>query len=116
RLELRAGGGRLELLEPVRQLERLGVEERELLLDRDREVGRRLEPLPGERDLLGRGQTLLVAHPGATLDEGLEQAIGDARPAPAGHGGAAGRGAELAPLLRRQGQERTKLRPQIVDV
>src|SRR5205807_10309656 len=68
RLELRADGGRLELLEAVRQLEGLRVEEREFLLHRDGEVGRRLEPLPGERDLLVPAETLVVAHAPTVLE------------------------------------------------
>src|SRR5205807_7823707 len=50
------------LLEAVRELERVGVEEGELLLDRDREVLPVVECLAGEPDLLFRGQTPRVAH------------------------------------------------------
>src|SRR3954453_872055 len=39
--------GGMKLLEPMLQLERFGVDQRELLLDRDGEVRRSLEPLPG---------------------------------------------------------------------
>ena len=54
RLERRTARGRLHLLEPVDEVERLRVEERELLLDRDGEILGRLEALArlGE-DLLG---------------------------------------------------------------
>ena len=47
RLELRAERGLLELLEAVDETERLRVEERELLLDRDREVGDGFEGFAG---------------------------------------------------------------------
>ena len=40
RLEVRSLGGSLQLLEAVRERERVRIEDRELLLDRDREVGR----------------------------------------------------------------------------
>ena len=61
----------LHLLEAVRQVERVRVEERELLLDRDREVRRVLELLARERDLLVRREPLLVAHGGSNLVEAL---------------------------------------------
>ena len=60
--ELRALGGFLEILEAVRELERLGIEDGELLLDRHGEVRRRLELLPREGDLLLRAQALRVPH------------------------------------------------------
>ena len=44
-LEGRAARRSLDVLEPVREVERLRVEDRELLLDGDREVGRGLELL-----------------------------------------------------------------------
>ena len=53
-LERRSARRRLEVLEAVRQVQRLRVEDRELLLDRDREVGRRLEPSARLRDQLVR--------------------------------------------------------------
>src|SRR6266498_4012936 len=59
-LERRPGGGRLELLEPVRQRQRRRIEDRELLLDREREVARLLVPLAGGADLLLRAQALGV--------------------------------------------------------
>ena len=52
RLEGRLSGRFLHLLEAVRQVERLGIEKRELLLDCDREVRRRLELLARARDQL----------------------------------------------------------------
>ncbi len=45
RLERRVLRSRLELFEAVRQRQRLGIEDGELLLDRDREVARLLELL-----------------------------------------------------------------------
>ena len=61
-LECRAARRSLDVLEPVREVERLRIEDRELLLDRDREVGRGLELLARTRDQLVRRETLLVAH------------------------------------------------------
>ena len=69
--ERRLRGCRLDLLEAVRQIERLRVDERELLLDGRREVGRVLELLARERDLLVGRKPLLVAHGGTNLDEVL---------------------------------------------
>jgi hypothetical protein len=57
-----APGGVPHLLEAVREVQRLRIEERELLLDRDREVRRVLELRPRLGDLLLRRQPLLVAH------------------------------------------------------
>ena len=54
----------LHLLEPVHEVERLGIEQRELLLDRDREVGRLLELGARAVDLLVRSETLFVPHGG----------------------------------------------------
>ena len=64
-LERRPARRRLDVLEAVREVERLGIEERELLLDGDGEVGRGLELLARERDQLVRGEALLVTHRGA---------------------------------------------------
>src|SRR5918994_4536199 len=61
-VELRAGGGGLQLLEAVRELERLGIEQREFFLDRESEIFPVLEGLVRKTDLLIRGQSLLVAH------------------------------------------------------
>src|SRR6266516_929322 len=61
-VELAAGGSSLELLEAVRQLERVRIEQRELLLHGDREVLPVVESLAGEPDLLFRAQALGVAH------------------------------------------------------
>jgi hypothetical protein len=41
-----APGGRVQVFEAVDEIVRLGIEERELLLDREREVVGRVEPLP----------------------------------------------------------------------
>ena len=46
--------GRVDVLEAVRELERLRVEDRELLLEADREIGRGLESLPSEVEVEGR--------------------------------------------------------------
>ena len=61
-VDLAAGRGPLELLEAVRQLERVRIEQRELLLHGDREVLPVVECLAGEPDLFFRAQTLRVAH------------------------------------------------------
>jgi hypothetical protein len=52
----------LELLEAVRERERLGVEDSELLFDGEREVGAVLVRLPRGLDLLVGGELLGVAH------------------------------------------------------
>src|SRR5439155_17730113 len=57
----------LQLLEAVAQLERLAVEDRGLLLHRDREVRAALVRLEGGTDLLVRRQLLCVAHGAPTL-------------------------------------------------
>ena len=62
RLELRSQRGFLELLEAVDEAERLGVEERELLLDGDREVGDGVERLARAREHLLVADPLLLAH------------------------------------------------------
>ena len=62
-LELGAAGCRLQLLETVDEVERGRVEERELLLHGDREVGARVERLAGDAELLLGAEALLVAHP-----------------------------------------------------
>ena len=49
-LERSPSRGRLDVLEAVREIERLGVDDRELLLDGDREVGRGLECARAPRD------------------------------------------------------------------
>jgi hypothetical protein len=52
----------LQLLEAVRQLERLGVEKRELLLDGEGEVGAAVERVPCVRQQLLPRDALLVTH------------------------------------------------------
>ena len=47
--------GRVDVLEAVLELERARVEDRELLLEPDREVGRGLESLAGEVEVEGQG-------------------------------------------------------------
>ncbi len=74
-LERRALGGRLDLLEAVHEVERLRVEERELLLDGDREVRRVLEQRPGAGDHLLRRERLLVAHRRTTVMEALAASV-----------------------------------------
>src|SRR5262249_31350828 len=61
-VELRARGRLFQLLEAVRELERVGIEERKLLLDRDGQVLGVLESIPGERDLLVGREALRVSH------------------------------------------------------
>jgi hypothetical protein len=61
-VELRPLGARLQLLESVRELERLGIDERELLLHGDREVLPVLKGVPREADLLLGAQALSVTH------------------------------------------------------
>ena len=69
-VEHRALRRRSEVLEAVDEVVRLGVEERELLLDGEREVVGGLEPLPGGAQLLVRGQTLRVSHSAAKVSKG----------------------------------------------
>ena len=70
-LERRPASGRLNLLEAVDEIVCLRIEERELLLDCDGEIGGVLEPLARLRDqLLGR-DTLLLTHGRTTLNEAL---------------------------------------------
>ena len=61
-LERGPARGGLDVLEAVREVERVRIEDRELLLDRDGEVGRRLELRARLRDQLVRGEALLVTH------------------------------------------------------
>ena len=70
-LERCAGGRRLDVLEPVDEVEGDGVEQRELLLDGHGEVGARLELVAGELDLLLGAQALSVAHGGTIVVEAL---------------------------------------------
>ena len=53
---------RLKVLEPAREVERLRLEDRELLLNRDREVRRGLEASARLRDQLVRRDTLFLTH------------------------------------------------------
>src|SRR5207344_709582 len=82
RLERRARRGRLQLLEAVRQRQRCRVEDRELLLDSDGEVGGRLVLLSCEADLLLGGKALGITHGRTTLVEALRQLPGRALRAP----------------------------------
>src|SRR5581483_9611815 len=62
RLDVRAGGERLHVLEAVRERERLGIEERELLLDGEGEVGAALVRRLGVREQLLPRAALLLSH------------------------------------------------------
>ena len=62
RLGRRSGRRRLDVLEPVDEVERDGVEQRELLLHGDGEVGTRVEPLARVAEKLICGNALFVAH------------------------------------------------------
>src|SRR4029453_15817115 len=77
-LERRAGRAGLHLLEAVNESQRLGVEDGELLLDRDREIAPGLEPLPGARDLLLGSQFLGLTH-GANVSEQVARAAAKCR-------------------------------------
>jgi hypothetical protein len=62
RLELGSLRRLLQLLESVDEFERVRVQERELLLDRDREIGHRLERLARQRKHFLVADPLLLAH------------------------------------------------------
>src|SRR5262249_14712748 len=66
-LEGAPAGCAVQFLEAVRELERLAVEDRELLLDGDGEVASVLVRLVGRTNLLVRAQLLRVAHGATTL-------------------------------------------------
>src|SRR5690348_14309032 len=74
RLQVGAAGRVLELLETVDELEARRVDERELLLDGEREVGRRLEARTRRREQLLVADLLLLAH-GSTLDAGCTRNV-----------------------------------------
>jgi hypothetical protein len=61
-LERRSLGRCLELVEPVRERERFGIEYGELLFDGEREVGAVLVRLARRADLFVRGERLGIAH------------------------------------------------------
>ena len=61
-LHLRPHGRCLHVLEAVDEIERDGVEQRELFLDGHGEVGGCLEPLAGVSEKLISWNALLVAH------------------------------------------------------
>ena len=98
-LELGALGESLELLEAVRQRERLRVEDRELLLDGDGEVLRRFELLTR----LLQQDAVVVSHPGSLL-KGLQQPVRHGRPAPALDRGSPRSGGQRRAFSTRQGQ------------
>ena len=88
---------RVELFEAVGQLERVGVEQRELLLDREREVGAVVERRTRLREELLPGDALLLAHRGsvAARVRPAEGAAGRRSPRPALDDGLARRAAQL---------------------
>ena len=61
-VEVRARRPCFELLEAIRQFERVGIEERELFLHGDREVLSVLESLTCRLNLLLGSESLLVTH------------------------------------------------------
>src|SRR5713226_3797313 len=61
-VELRSRRPSLQLLEPIRQLERVRIEQRELFLHGDREVTSVLESIACRADLLLGSMSLLVTH------------------------------------------------------
>jgi len=61
-IEVRSGRSGLELFEAIRQLQRVGIEQRELFLHCDREVLPSLESIVGKTDLLRGSESLLVTH------------------------------------------------------
>src|SRR5262249_11933904 len=63
----------LQLLEAVREVQRLRVQDGEFLLDGDREIGRGLELLAREGDLFLGAEALGVSHGAATLVEALSR-------------------------------------------
>ena len=100
RLELGSPRRFLELLEAVDEAERLRVDQRELLLDGDREIGHRLERRAGLRQHLLVPELLLLAHAESLLVRLKREALGDHCPAPALLDRAARGQAELAPFVR----------------
>ena len=82
RLDVRPAPCGLNVLEPVRERERLRVEQRELLLDGERQVCAVLERLASGRELLVRGQPLFLAHraggyPGIVFDPPMSASRAD---------------------------------------
>ena len=74
---------RLELLEAVVEVERLRVEERELLLDREGEVAPGFELLARERELLVRAEAARRPRGSLTVTSGYSKRSATPRPAPA---------------------------------
>src|SRR6476619_4434741 len=64
----------LYVLETVYELQRIAIEDRELLLHCDGEVGAALVRVASETDLLVGAETLLVAHRRPTLRQRRERA------------------------------------------
>src|SRR4029077_4769218 len=105
----------MQLLKAVRQRERLGVEDGDLLLDGDGEIGRLLELLFGEGELLLGVEALRVSHP-TTLVKGTQQPFGDAAPAPAVHGGRASGAGQAGTLCRIEPQEALELDAEVGNI
>src|SRR5205814_7083371 len=80
RLELRSLRCLLELLEAVDEAERLGIDERKLLLDGHREIGNGLERLAREREHLLVAELLPLAHRRSLLTL-QEREVAQRRPA-----------------------------------
>ena len=103
---------RLHLLEPVDEPERRRVEQRELLLDRDGEVGAALEALARRGEQLLVADPLLVTHARSVVKR-FEQAARDSGPAPAVDGGVPGRCAQRCPVGVRQREQLAQLRCEV---
>ena len=116
RLERRSLRRRLDLLEAVREVERLVVEQGELLFDRNGEVGAVLERRPRGGELLLGRKALFLAHGSRRLRDRREQARGHTCPRPAVDGGGARRGADRQAVGVGQGQQSRELVPELADV
>ena len=97
------------------ELERLAVEDRELLLDGDGEVAAVLVRLERRTNLLVRAELLRVAHRRAYVTA-ASKPVCDAGPAPALDDGTARRLAELRALVVGQREQRCELVAQLGDV
>ena len=106
RLDLGAGPRGLDLLEAVHEPERLGVEQRELLFDRDGEVGACLERRAGGGELLLCRKALFLAHGGA---KATRPARAGAQRRPPTTSGRRQPGARLPGSLAVGGRERDQL-------
>ena len=109
-LERRAARRGLQLLEVGRERERVGVEERELLLDGEREVLALVEA-PRVRSASSSCQGFFCASPieAGTLLERFEQTLRDALPRPALDRNPPRGGSERSPLVGGQRQKVVEL-------